>query len=659
MKKRHELHAGERRLHERRATPAALSEAMPGYIDRDMHRQCADFLAALPYLPLAALDAQERPWATLLITRSQSDPTVGIRITGQNITEVTADTHPHDPFARALQQALDSGIHTSHLFAGVGIDFSSRRRNKLAGSLQPRSIDPAGRVRLQLHSDQHLGNCPKYITVREVRHEPRQAELILDQPDSLTATLPEAARALLARASTVFLATKHSIDKHGGSVDQADMGFNHRGGAPGFVRLLEERNGDQVTTWLVLPDHSGNRFYQSLGNIETDRQVGLLVPDFATGDVLQVTGDAENLYDDEAEALMPRVSLLTRIRLTGAVFVKAGLNLHLVGDEQLSPYNPPVKYLRRELEELGHAIVDSSSGDTVNATLVSHQTLSESISTFTFALSSPIESPTPGGFGVFDFSAMLDTGYSHMNEALPQLVNEDFIRTWTLTSTSAFDAHEGHFLPVEQVSVTVKRKPGGLISTLLHQYDKLGMEHPLKLTLRGTGGDFSCITPDPQGLPPDVPENMLWIAGGVGITPFMAMWDALQALANSLENPPPADIVLVFSGRNDDISVLRHFLRHEQRQQAPLKLRILAFQSVAGDMSRASAAREALLSEAGDATLVVKTGRVTRQNLEAIDGLVSRQIYLCGPDGLMEWHKRTLTEIGIRDSQLHQESFFF
>jgi len=67
------------------------------------------------------------------------------------------------------------------------------------------------------------------------------------------------------------------------------MGLNHRGGGPGFVRVYEEnkQTGDErahdevlsespTTTYVVLPDHSGNRFYQSLGNVQSDRLVGCL-----------------------------------------------------------------------------------------------------------------------------------------------------------------------------------------------------------------------------------------------------------------------------------------------------------------------------------------------------------------------------------------------
>ena len=116
---------------------------------------------------------------------------------------------------------------------------------------------------------------------------------------------------------------------------------------------------------------------------------------------------------------MPRVSLLTRIKLTGAVFVKNGLNLKLTSEEQFSPYNPLVKHSRQDLEQMGYAIIALDSTATNTATLVSTQALSDSIKTFNFKLSSPINVPLPGGFGVFDFSDILDVGYSHMNEANP------------------------------------------------------------------------------------------------------------------------------------------------------------------------------------------------------------------------------------------------
>ena len=532
MTQKHALHEGELRLQKLRHVPSELADVIPKYINGDMPVQHAEFFPGLSYLPLGTLDNQGRPWASLLVTKSNDDPTLGIVVSSHNQTDIVAETNPHDPFVRALGEEQTSPSSDKRLFAGVGIDFTNRRRNKLAGLIKPISIGNAGKISLQLLTDQHLGNCPKYITVRSLEHEVRNAELVLDSPAAVTEPLPAEAKRCIDRASTTYLATKHTAQSDEVSGDQRDMGFNHRGGAPGFVRLFEESDGENVTTFLILPDHSGNRFYQSLGNIETDKQVGMIFPDFTTGDILYITGTAENLHDAEAEAIMPRVGLLTRIQVNGAVFVKAGLNLRLTSDEQYSPYNPPVKYLKSELAQMGH-VTEAQTSEPVKATLVSVQAHSQSISTFTFQLSSPIEQGLPGGFGVFDFSGLLDTGYRHMDEANPQMVNEDYVRTWTLSSVPAFNAEKNMFRSANRVAVTVKRQPGGIISNFLHEHAGQLIEQNLAVDFKGAGAGFSCFTPSLKEGALSVPSKMLWIAGGVGITPFMAMWDGLIQMADT------------------------------------------------------------------------------------------------------------------------------
>ncbi len=655
----HPWHSGEARIQQRRGTPSNIIQSVPDYIEEYMPQQHAEFFAALPYLPLATLDKQGRPWVSILVTTSDNDPSISITTDGRNQTDVVAEVNPYDPFVRALGVDQKPPSEDGRLFAGVGVDFSNRRRNKMAGVIEPVSLSTNGKVSLRLISDQHLGNCPKYITVRSLVHESRDAELVLNSFDGLSAALPEASKDLIAQASTVFLATKHSENAEDASLDQGDMGLNHRGGAPGFVRIYEEASGDGVATYLVLPDHSGNRFYQSLGNIETDRQVGLVFPDFTTGDILYITGDAENLYDADAEAIMPRVGLLTRIKVTGAVFVKGALNLRLVSEEQYSPYNPPVRYLRSELDAMGHIADAGKASDPIDATLVSSWQISDTISTFTFELSEAIEAPLPGGFGIFDFSGMLDTGYSHMNEANPQLVNEDFVRTWTLSNASEFIAETNLFRPANQVSITVKREPGGLMSNFLHEYVAQKVEQAMQVDFKGVGGGFSCLTTDPAGGAPTIPTKMLWVAGGVGITPFMAMWDGIKNVAKVLPKQMSSEIVLMFSGRGDDINVLRHFLATSSAMPDGLTLRILAFQSMGEVRAEAQTALDNLTQEFPDAALSIEQRRVQLSDLEAIDELADRDVFLCGPDPLMDWSKNALRELGVNESKLHQEQFAF
>lgn len=389
-----------------------------------------------------------------------------------------------------------------------------------------------------------------------------------------------------------------------------------------------------------------------------DPQVGLVFPDFATGDMLHIAGESENLTDDDAEALMPRTNLLTRIKVTGAVMVKEGLNLKLTSEEQLSPYNPPVRLLRQELEQMGHAPLAEGKA-AISATLVSTQTLSDSIKTFNFRLSSPISAPLPGGFGVFDFSGLLDRGYSHMNEANPQLVNEDFVRTWTLSSAPQFDPNRNAFRATDKVSVTVKRKPGGLMSNVLHDNASALAANTLPVAFKGTGAGFTCFQEGPDGTAPTVPPKMLWIAGGVGVTPFMSMWDGIVQIAKANPDQMSTDIVLLYAGRGDDINVLNHFRPPQGALPDHVTLRIIAFQSVKNSLTEAQSARDGLRQKFSDNVLRLEVRGMEIANIRSVANLNDREVFMCGPDSLMMWCETSLTELNVEESRRHRESFIF
>ena len=160
-----------------------------------------------------------------------------------------------------------------------------------------------------------------------------------------------------------------------------------------------------------------------------------------------------------------------------------------------------------------------------------------------------------------------------MDEVNPQMVNEDYIRTWTLSSVPAFNAEKNMFHSTNQVAVTVKRQPGGLISNFLHEYSAKLIEQKSQIDFKGTGAGFSCFKP----AAPSAPSKMLWVAGGVGITPFMAMWDGLIQMADTKPAAALSDIVLLFSGRDDDVGILKHFLARKNALPENLKIQILVY----------------------------------------------------------------------------------
>jgi len=490
----------------------------------------------------------------------------------------------------------------------------------------------------------------------------------LDQFDSFAGSLPEQCKALIARATTVYLATRHLPDSAAAPAEERDMGLNHRGGEPGFVRLYEDATdaadtGDQLpqdslTTYLVLPDHSGNRFYQSLGNVQSDRLVGLTFPDFTNGDMLYLTGIAENLFDEEAEALMPRVRLLTRVQITGAVYVTGAMQLRLISNEEYSPYNPPVRYLRSELENQNPEQESyASTTQQIRANLTSIRRLSGSVSTFTFELSTPVAATLPGGFGIFDFSAYFDSAYRHMDEANPQAVNDDYVRTWTISSAADFSAKDNRLDQVERLDITVKHKGGGAVSSFLHD-DNLRL--PLSVGFVGNGGGFSCFSRETPNTLPTVPPSMLWVAGGVGITPFMSMWDGILNLNKALEDIGEqlvANIVLVFASRDDDVELLRHFLARNGLNR--VRLTILALQSLSEDTEPGCAAKDALIRAYPDAAMTIVQQRIDSSSLAQIDNLAEREIFLCGPDGFMRHTQQLLQSIVGADLKLRTESYAF
>ena len=79
-------------------------------------------------------------------------------------------------------------------------------------------------------------------------------------------------------------ATAARTDEPTGGVD-----VSHRGGPPGFVRV----DGDVLT----IPDFSGNRYFNTLGNLLGSPRAAVLFLDFAHGDLLHLQGTTEIRWD--------------------------------------------------------------------------------------------------------------------------------------------------------------------------------------------------------------------------------------------------------------------------------------------------------------------------------------------------------------------------
>jgi uncharacterized protein len=149
----------------------------------------------------------------------------------------------------------------------IAVDFARRRRIRVNGVLAERDTDG-----LRVDVEQAFGNCPKYIRPRHLQADAPSVDHL--EPSRGT-TLAAAQRALLARTETFFLGTTHP---------DRGVDTSHRGGPPGFVRVE-----DGVLWW---PDYPGNNMFTSFGNLAVDDTAAVLVPDFAAGVSLQLSGSA-------------------------------------------------------------------------------------------------------------------------------------------------------------------------------------------------------------------------------------------------------------------------------------------------------------------------------------------------------------------------------
>jgi ferredoxin-NADP reductase len=288
---------------------------------------------------------------------------------------------------------------------------------------------------------------------------------------------------------------------------------NHRGGPPGFVRIL---SNDAHSTTIAYPEYSGNRLYQTLGNLMLKPSIGLVFPDFETGNVLYVTGTASMHAGREAAALIPRSNLVVTIAVSAMRFVGNGLPFRgKVID--FSPYNPPVRYLAAERPD---ALPPADAADRrLSATLIEKERLTPTIARLRFRIDGRGEDAErgwkAGQYAALSFDDELGLGYSHMRDDDPTSLNDDLVRTWTVASAPV---PSGSGSSRGAVEFEIIMRAVGRVTNYLYKFDT---RRELTVPLLGFGGEFAIEQGDGKVVG--------FVAGGAGITPFLAQAGSLDA----------------------------------------------------------------------------------------------------------------------------------
>ncbi|WSQ13985.1 hybrid-cluster NAD(P)-dependent oxidoreductase [Streptomyces sp. NBC_01231] len=174
------------------------------------------------------------------------------------------------------------------------------------------------------------------------------------------------------------------------------------------------------------------------------------------------------------------------------------------------------------------------------------------------------------------------------------------------------------------LSITVKRVPGGLVSNWLHDH----LEPGDTVRAHGPLGEFSTARYPAA--------KYLFLSGGVGVTPSMAMTRTLYDLAD------PADVVFVHSARTPADIVFRHEL----------------------DLIAATAPNIRVVHICEEdrpyAPWGGYRGRLTIETLRQVaPDLHEREVFTCGPAPYMTAVRHMLTDVGLDMDHYHEESFTF
>ncbi|RRW67030.1 FAD-binding oxidoreductase [Pantoea dispersa] len=561
-------HDGEIALQQQAGVAERMADVGQRVIRDYMPDQHRDFYAQLPFIVAGSVDAQGDAWATLL----EGQPGF---IFSPNATtlDIAARPDASDPAAGGMTDGAPVGL--------LGIELHTRRRNRMNGVLTA----IGGGLRVQV--DQSFGNCPRYIQLRDFRFDHAPGGAYQGEVETLSA-LDDAARAAIRHADTFYVTTY---------ADQArrQVDVSHRGGKAGFVRI----GADDV---LTIPDFNGNLFFSTLGNIVLNGKAGLLFIDYASGDVLQMSGDATVITDSAEIAAFQGAERLWRFSARRIVRRRAALALRWadqpdgVSPASLMTGDWPSASERLQAQQL------AAQWRPFRIT----QIVDESAQIRSFHLM------PDDGAGVLPHLA---GQHLPIRLTLPGSA-KPLIRQYTLSVAPS----DGYY------RISVKRE--GAVSQYLHDALRVGD----RLEVRAPAGDF---TVDAHETRPAV-----LLAAGVGITPLLAMLRHLIYEGRRKRRMRP--VYLLQSARN---VAERPFAREIDA--------LLAASEGALKLVR-------VLSQPGEAEAGVDydvAGRIDMALLSQVLPFNDYDFYLCGPPSFTQAMYDGLRGLNIADARIHAEAF--
>ena len=263
------FHPGERAV-QMRAGETAIADRNATVIADTVLGGARPFIQKQFMVVLSSVDAGGAPWSSVLYGQPGFAGADGGTVVTLNVPAGRRDEA--DP--------LWTNVAANPAVGMLFIELGTRRRYRINGTLQRN--DEQG---IEIAVREAYPNCPKYIQRRHLRK--------LDSnfsPNGVAtgARIGGSVETLIRNADTVFMASSHP---------ETGADASHRGGNRGFVQIVDERT-------LRIPDYVGNSLFNTFGNVELDPRVGLCIPDFDGQRLLQLTGQARLLWDQDDPATL-------------------------------------------------------------------------------------------------------------------------------------------------------------------------------------------------------------------------------------------------------------------------------------------------------------------------------------------------------------------
>lgn len=570
-------------IHKRLGIAEQLHHQVSGFIRAEMPDQHRYFYESLPMAIIGLTDMNGDVWATPVFGQPGFVRT-------PNSKQLLIETK------LLLAGSVDLDIRAGAKIGMLGIELSTRRRNRVNGVIShSEQLDSDTRA-LTFDVDQSYGNCPQYIQKREFNLNSDALEKQTVKSFEVQTSLSSQAIVRICEADTFFIASR---SRQFTEDPRSGIDASHRGGKPGFIKVENNR--------LLFPDFSGNRFFNTIGNIEDDGRVGLYIPDLDTGSGLFISGTAKVIWEHEL----------------------------------LSEYHGAQRFIEIECEQ----VIEANNIIPFNGHLVERSP--SLLSTGDWPVKHGNAVSTKRGFRPFKLvkkipeTATVSSFYFEPIEgnALPPLVAGQYLPVRLINPDTGQPIERNY--TVSQLStengyrISVKRETHGQMSGLLHNHLALGDIVELGKPI----GNFGLAS---------TPHSCVMLSAGIGITPMLSMLE--QRILESQNKVSPAPVHFFYACKNTYECAFADFLNTLAKRHKWLRVYI-AFSKGLGHQTD----QKGLIKQLRYCTIL--PSRLDISALRAYLPFDNYHFYLCGAKQFMQTLYQQLTAQGVAKSHLHYEFF--